>query len=433
MNKKWILSICLISSLGTNLTQIKNNMQSKDNSEFDDNLMQEEEIQIRILLLNKLDTLAQYFDKDHIFNKEYHNLLKKFFGIKCNDFSTENTINRIQKIFEGLSIFEMRASNDLKYCLDTSIKYLLEYDCDILSKLSNDQVNNIISLSYLVSKILPINFSEENIEYEKISNDPYMWSKILMEFNQFFSELGMINKGKLYIDFEEKIIKLLGKSPSYRMFKACSERIYDKFDGIDCGNNKHKKTPLMEIESSYKSLIKKFEKHSSNEEIKNFISRFHMFEKGFENFYDNQILIKTSLLSLFNADSLFNLMVIARLGDKIDNTLSEKNKILLEKYGITAKFILDEFMTLCKAGKINWKSLPMINLTKNEYEIILSSLSFLGNMDDVLSKELLNKYKNNEPHPMHSEKKTSQVDQSEEIYEENEEYDFDNDDEDYMK
>jgi hypothetical protein len=92
-----------------------------------------------------------------------------------------------------------------------------------------------------------------------------------------------------------------------------------------------------------------------------------------------------------NDDCLFNLFVIGRLGMKENLCLLQlepTSEMLLAKYGLLARAILNEICKLCGVRMIDWKNLDKIQVSSIRIEYILQNMALFGGFGKIFSKEL---------------------------------------------
>lgn len=332
-----------------------------------------------LILSNSIDTETL---------KEYKKICKKYFGVNSDDdlIGSEKDKKKFEKeIIEIFPILNMTLSQSDKYKLDMSLKYIISKEKYVFKNMDKDTITKMASISFLISMIFPLKYSYAEEKFSPNNEKENEWNEIINLFKNKFFEIGSLKDHYLYDDFEKKLLKKLNKSNTYKEIKAGYR--YTKKYLKKWHNNLNES-----LKENYKYIIRSFSK-SSNESLDEYLNLTDIFIESIKKDYFN-----FSMNYMTNEDCLFMLMIIGRLSTTKNIKLlelPEKSEIILNKYGIISRLILDEICKICKINPISWNNLDIIKIKSEKIENILKDMALFGSLGSAFGIKLMEEFLEN--------------------------------------
>ncbi len=290
----------------------------------------------------------------------YKKIIEKYYGIKINKHRDYSSIE-MQLNLKTPEIETIISKSEL-YLFDQKINLLLEEPNSFSNKISNDSIETLCVLSFLLQKILP---STSN---KPILNEKEAAFRELLESNEYlFKEISIKTKDQIY----KKFIKNLKKNKKYLITMA-------KFETIEKDVNKKK--------TNFKQKFKK---------ICYDLPKIKSLEKDFLEFINLKDSISKSIYFILNNDDLYKLSSLYILFSEqnlekiqIDNN---KKEICKEIYKI-CELILKNLSKIFGTKHDPLKTIKINHLNVFIVENIIRNIAFFGYADKFLGGYFKNAY-----------------------------------------
>lgn len=320
-------------------------------------------------------------------SKEFHKVCKNFLGLNTKKAFSKN-LKDIEKfninLIESINTFNQVISEDKKFLFDSRISYILSYEEDILNNLEKNKILNASCLSFLISIMMPVEFSEaSNLFIMNSENSSIKWQEILSGFKLIFSEIGQAKDQYLYKDFEKNLMKNLFNNETFKILKSGYR--YTKKNLKKLSNNQY-----IDMHDSYNVIIRNFIDNDNKGCFEGFLRLDgHLFNWLNSNYFNETINYIT------NEDILFSLMIIGRIGTEKNINLFELDDItylILQKYSSLSREILNCLCKICNVKQVKWENLNPIIISKARLENIIQNIALFGSLGKILGSDFLEKY-----------------------------------------
>lgn len=319
--------------------------------------------------------------------KEFHKICKNYLGLNSNKAFSKNLkdIEKFNiKLIESINTFNQVISEDEKFFFDSRVSYILSYEENILNTLKKDELLNASCLSFLISIMMPVQFSEaSNLFVMNSENSLIKWQEILSRFKLIFSEIGQAKDQYLYKDFEKNLMKNLFNNEIFKTLKSGCRYTRKNL-------KKMSKNQYTDIHDSYNIIIRDFIDNDEKGYFEGYLKLDgHLFNWLNSNYFNETINYIT------NEDILFILMILGRIGSEKNINLFELDDIthlILQKYSSLSREILNYLCKICNIKKIKWKNLNPIMISKVRLESIIQNIALFGSLGKILGSDFLEKY-----------------------------------------
>jgi hypothetical protein len=292
----------------------------------------------------------------------YDKILEKYYGIKINKTKKYSDIE--VKLHIKMPEIEKTMSECELYLFDQKINLLLEESNYFKNKISNESIEIICILSFILQSIIP----KTSLQFDfEAKNNAF---KEILELNEFlFNKISIEIKNKIY----EKFIKIIKKNKKYLTTMAKYKNMEDILN-----------TKNQNLQKNFNKICREIPKIKS-------------IEKDFLEFIQLKDSINQSIHFILNNETLYKISIFYVI-------FSEKNlkklhidtnkKTICKEIYIICELILKNLQRIFGTKYEKLKTIEAKNLNPHVIENIIRNIAFFGSADKLLGCHFNNAYFN---------------------------------------